>query len=129
MLKWTCEVRFMQTTYENVIETASRLSAEEIHKLGEWVREKEWRNMQKNRKSENIEEEVRKFNLAMKWIKDNQNEYRGKWVCLDGDKLISYGEDAVKVHREAKNKGIETPFVVEVREEETAYLGGWEACL
>ena len=118
----------MQTTFEQVLEAVNHLSAEEIHKLGELVREKETENNNKNRKTENVEEEVRKFNLAMKWIKENRNEYLGKWVCLDGDKLISYGEDAVKVHQEAKRTGITIPFVVEVREEETAYLGGWEAC-
>ena len=118
----------MQTTYEEVIEAASRLSSEEIHKLGEWIREKESQNVKTNGKNAEVEEEVRKFNLAMKWIRENRDEYLGKWVCLDSDRLISFGEDAVKVYDEAIAKGIEIPFVNEVREEETAYLGGWEAC-
>lgn len=118
----------MQTTFEKVIETASSLSPEEIHKLGEWVREKERQTNRTNGRNEKIEEEIGKFNLAMKWIADNKKEYLGKWVCLDGNDLISYGEDAVKVYNEAIAKGIEIPFVNEVREEETAYLGGWEAC-
>ncbi|MEW6131053.1 MAG: hypothetical protein AB1757_28745 [Acidobacteriota bacterium] len=118
----------MQTTLEQIIEAASRLSPEEIHKLGEWVREKESQNSESNGKPPEVEEEVRKFNLAMKWIRENRDEYLGKWVCLDGDRLISSGEDAVKVYHEAIAKGIEIPFVNEVREEAEAYLGGWEGC-
>lgn len=62
----------------------------------------------------------------MKWIAENRDQYLGQWVCLDGDELVSYGEDAIKVHREAKNKGIEIPFVSQVREEETHYMGSFE---
>jgi Family of unknown function (DUF5678) len=118
----------MQSTIEQVIEAASHLSSKEIHELGKWVRQKESLGVKTNGKNAEVEEEVRKFNLAMKWIKENRDEYLGKWVCLDGDKLISSGEDGVKVYNEAIAKGIEIPFVNEVRVEETAYLGGWEAC-
>jgi len=118
----------MQTNFEQIIEAASHLSSEEIHELGKWIREKESQNIRINGKTAKGEEEIRKFKLAMKWIEENREKFPGQWVCLDGDQLISFGEDAVKVHREAKKKGIEIPFVVEVREEETAYLGGWEAC-
>lgn len=79
-------------------------------------------------KNQKVEEEVRKFNLAMNWIKENRDKYLGKWVCLDGDVLIGYGEDGTKVYNEAKAKGIEIPFMEFVKEEETAYLGGWEGC-
>lgn len=118
----------MQTTFEQVVEAVHRLSAEEIHKLGVLVREKERQNEEKSEKRARIEEEIRKFNLAMKWIDEHRDKYLGKWVCLDGDRLISFGEDGVEVYNEAVAKGIEIPFVNQVREEEKAYLGGWEAC-
>lgn len=118
----------MQTNFEQVVEAANHLSAEEIQKLGEWVREKEREIIQKNGKNEKIEEKAGKFNLAMKWIEKNQNEFLGKWVCLDGDKLISYGEDGTKVYDEAIAKGIESPFMEFVKEDETHYMGGWEKC-
>ena len=93
--------------------------------------------MKKNRKlskqtaemrNAKLEEELRKYKLATQWVEENRDEYIGKWVCLDGDKLISFGEDGVKVHREAKAKGVEIPFVVQVIEEPKFYGGGIEMC-
>ncbi len=118
----------MQTTYEQIIEAARRLSPEEIEKLGEWAREQQSTRREADEKNTEVEEEVRKFNLAREWIKEHQQEYLGQWVCLDGDVLISHGEDGLKVHREAKTKGIKAPFLEHIIEEPEAYLGGWEAC-
>lgn len=118
----------MQTTFEEVVEAVNHFSAEEIHKLSELVREKEQQFIEKSAKNGKVEEEIEKFKSAMKWIEDNRADFLGKWVCLDGDNLISFGDDAVKVYDEAIAKGIEIPFVNQIREEEKAYLGGWEAC-
>jgi hypothetical protein len=118
----------MQASYEQVIEAVKHFSDEEIHKLGEFVREKELQNNEKSKKSAKVEEEIRKFNLAMKWIDEHRQEYLGKWICLDGDNLISFGNDGDEVYNQAKRSGIEIPFMELVKEEETAYLGGWEAC-
>ncbi|MGI8669439.1 MAG: hypothetical protein ACR2J3_06250 [Aridibacter sp.] len=118
----------MQTNYEQIIEAARRLSPEEIEKLGEWARRQRFVRRESVEKNTDVEEEVRKFNLAMKWIADNKKEYLGKWVCLDGDELISYGSDAVEVDKEARAKGIKAPFVVEIIEEPEYYGGGIEMC-
>lgn len=118
----------MQTNYEQIIEAARRLSPEEIEKLGEWAREQHSASQETNGKNAEVEEEVRKYKLAREWIDENRQEYLGQWVCLDGDVLISYGEDGVKVHREAKAKGIEVPFVVQIVEEPKYYGGGIEIC-
>jgi predicted DNA-binding antitoxin AbrB/MazE fold protein len=47
----------------------------------------------------------------MKWIGDHQDEYRGQWLALWGDQLISHGLDARAVFDEAHRKGIERPFM------------------
>lgn len=116
----------MQTNYERVIEAARRLSPEEIERLGEWARRQKFVRRESDENSAEAKEEIRKFNLAMKWISDHREEYLGKWVCLDGDKLISYGEDGTKIYYEAIAKGIESPFMEFVKEEEAHYSGGWE---
>lgn len=118
----------MQTTYEQIIEAARQLSPEEIEKLGEWARRQQSAPQESKGKDAEVEEEVRKFNLSMKWIVENRQEYLGKWVCLDGDRLISSGKDSERVYEDALKEGIKAPFLEFVKEEETHYMGGWEAC-
>lgn len=118
----------MQTTYEQIIEAARQLSPEEIEKLGEWARRQQSAPQESNGKDAEVEEEIKKFNLAMKWIRGRRQEYLGQWVCLDGDRLISSGKDSERVYEDALKQGIKTPFLEFVKEEETHYMGGWEAC-
>jgi hypothetical protein len=42
---------------------------------------------------------------------------------LEGDRLIAHGADALEVHRQAKEAGIETPYLEQIVEEED--WGGW----
>lgn len=118
----------MQTNYEQIIEAARGLSPEEIEKLGEWARRQRFVRRESVKKNTDVEEEVRKFNLAMKWIDEHREEYLGQWVCLDGDELISYGEDALEVHNQAKAKGIKAPFLERIIDEPKHFSDGWEAC-
>lgn len=118
----------MQITYEKALEIVSSLPPSDLQKLSEWIRTKQ--NLENNgeSKSEQVKEEVRKFNLAMKWIAEHRKEYLGKWVCLDGDELISHGTDAIKVHNKAKAKGIKTPFLEQIVDEPKHFSDGWERC-
>lgn len=118
----------MQTTYEQIIEAARQLSPEEIEKLGKWAREQQAARREADGKNAEVREEVRKFNLAMKWIKEHRQEYLGQWVCLDGERLVSSGKESERVYEEALKQGIKAPFLEFVKEEETHYMGGWEAC-
>lgn len=118
----------MQTTFEQIIELARQLSPEEFDKLCEWARQQRFILRQTNEKSTGVKEDVRKFNLAMNWIREHQQEYLGQWVCLDGDNLISFGTDALKVHNEAKAVGISAPFLKQIVEEPEFFSDGWESC-
>ena len=113
----------MQTDAEQVIESIQQLPAPEQEKVWHWLEEK-----RKPRKTqENWNKRIEKFHLAMRWIDEHRQAYLGKWVCLDGDKLISSGIDAKKVYAEAKSKGIKIPFIEQVCEEDTApFWGGWD---
>ncbi len=57
----------------------------------------------------------------MKWLAENRQNFLGQWVCLDGDRLVANGADAVKIYKEAREKGIEVPFVEHIVEEKEAY--------
>lgn len=59
------------------------------------------------------------------WIAQHRNEYLGQWVILDGDRLISHGDDPQSLLKNARSAGIERPLVVRIEEEPAAYVGGW----
>ncbi len=52
-------------------------------------------------------------------------QYKGLWVALDkdGKKVLSSGKNAKIVFKEAKNKGIKTPFLLKVPREIIGYVG------
>ncbi len=106
----------MTPNFEQVVETIQKLSAAEQERVLRWLEEKN----RPRRMENNWDERSEKFHLAMRWIDENRETYFGKWVCLDGDKLISSGVDAKKVFAEAKAKGIKIPFIEQIREEETS---------
>ncbi|MDQ3633882.1 MAG: DUF5678 domain-containing protein [Acidobacteriota bacterium] len=113
----------MTPNFEQVVETIQKLSAAEQERVLRWLEEKKRPREIEN----NWDERTEKFHLAMRWIDENRAKYLGKWVCLDGDKLISSGVDAKKVFAEAKAKGIKIPFIEQVREEETSpFWGGFD---
>lgn len=113
----------MIPNFEQIIESIQKLPPIEQEKVLHWLEEK-----RKPRRIEgNWQERNEKFRRAMRWIDENRREYLGKWVCLEGENLISFGDDARQVYEEAKAKGIEIPFIEQVREEEiSAYWGGWD---
>ncbi|MFN7949752.1 MAG: antitoxin family protein [Blastocatellia bacterium] len=48
------------------------------------------------------------------WLKQHQNEYRGQWVVLDGDRLIGHAASASEVKafiEQARQEGVRAPFV------------------
>ncbi len=61
----------------------------------------------------------------VEWIAQHRREYLGKWVVLDGDRLIGHGVDPGPLVEKARSQGIKRPLVVRVVEEPAAYSGGW----
>ena len=119
----------MNPTFENAIEIIKALPMPEREKFFDWAEEEKHKEQaEKAAKKTKLKDEHRKFELAMKWLEENRQKYLGKWVCLDGDKLIAFGADGLKIYQEAKAKGIEVPFVEHIVEENEVYGGGIEAC-
>jgi uncharacterized protein DUF5678 len=50
--------------------------------------------------------------LEMDWIKANQSFYRGKWVALQGGKVISIGDDLKTVLRIVQEKQLREPPLI-----------------
>lgn len=118
----------MTPTLENAIEIVKALPPPEREKFWDWAEEEKQNDKsEKEAQKAELKNEREKFWQAMQWLDENRQKYLGQWVCLDGDRLIAYGTDAVKLYKEAKEKGVEVPFVEHITEEKE-YGGGIEAC-
>ncbi len=106
----------MIQTAEKVIEIIKTLPKTERKKVRDWIDE--------NQEPVEIAADNTKFRQALQWIEENKEEYDGKWVVLDGDKLISHGKDAKTVYDEARAKGIKSPFLERVKAKVLPW-GGW----
>lgn len=118
----------MTPTIEQAIEIIRQLPPPDREKVRDWIDEENQKELdEKEAKKAESKDEQKKFQLAMKWLDENRQKYSGQWVCLDGDKLISHGPDALQLYEEAREKGIKVPFVEHIVEEKE-YGGGIEAC-
>lgn len=75
-----------------------------------------------------LRRELDEYRSAKQWIAEHRAQYLGQWVALAGDRLISHGANAKQVYNDAKAAGIQIPFVVQIIEEPTHYVGGFEIC-
>jgi hypothetical protein len=52
--------------------------------------------------------------LEYQWLAEHSREFAGKWVALEGDQMIACGARGAKVLAEARAKGVDRPFLVQV---------------
>ncbi|MDQ3132530.1 MAG: DUF5678 domain-containing protein [Acidobacteriota bacterium] len=114
----------MQHTASEVIETIRTLPIQEKAKVYEWLDEEKREFVKKSQSLEKTGDRLERFKKAEKWLAENREKYMNEWVCLDGDKLIAHGSDALEVDRQAKEAGIEAPFLEHIVEEKYPF-GGW----
>ena len=112
----------MQTNLEQVTNMIRALPLEDLDKLDEVINEE---RKVKRLKSERLQNELKDYARAKKWIAENSENYLNQWVCLEGELLISHGADGREVYRKAREAGIKAPFIHYIEEEPEAYWGGW----
>ena len=112
----------MQANLEQAIEIIKTLPIEDYNKLRQAIDEEE--NV-KRAKNEKLQWRIERYKKARKWLDENSDKYLNQWVCLEGDKLIAYGTEALEVHKIAIEQGIESPFLHHIVEEPKFYVGGW----
>lgn len=112
----------MQTNLEQMIEGVRTLPFEDLEKLGEVINEEK---QAKRGKDERLRKELEDYAKAKKWIAENGEKYLNQWVCLEGDRLVAHGTDGREVYRQAREAGIEIPFIKRIIEEPKAFVGGW----
>lgn len=109
----------MQLTANEIIEAIHNLPSGEKEKVRKAL------NAEKREKEERLKTQLELYKKAKGWIAEHREEYINQWVCLYGDQLIASGDDALEVHRKAKEAGIESPFVIQIIEEPKAFTGAW----
>jgi hypothetical protein len=63
---------------------------------------------------------------SMQWISEHRAEYAGKWVALDGDRLVASGDDGKEVVATVRRLGISGPFITRIEAvDEQAICGEW----
>ncbi|MFN7924828.1 MAG: DUF5678 domain-containing protein [Bryobacteraceae bacterium] len=50
----------------------------------------------------------------MRWIREHSAEYVGKWIALDGSRLLAVGDDAKEVFEAARAAGVPDPLLHDV---------------
>ncbi len=114
-------------TLEQIIDEARSLSPAEKRKLRE-VLDLELEQVKANdgaqpTHSDNGDDETRKRRLE--WLKAHREEYAGRYVALAGDVLVGHGLTIREAHEQAKQKGIENPFLVRLTSESDVLFAGW----
>lgn len=64
----------------------------------------------------------------LQWLKDHQDELerlQGKWIAIEGDKLIAEGDAFGAVYEATKEKGVEIPFIFLVPPKEDVVFVGF----
>ncbi|HMV51783.1 MAG TPA: DUF5678 domain-containing protein [Blastocatellia bacterium] len=68
----------------------------------------------------------KRFEEEREWLRSYRAQYRGRFVALDGNRLLAYGTDEGLVIDQAREAGISKPFVTYIESEaEEHSLGGW----
>lgn len=65
------------------------------------------------------------FTRSLRWLSSHRKQYGGKWVALDGDRLVAAGSSASEVYQAARRAGVTIPFVEQVRLVEKLPFAGW----
>ncbi len=113
----------MQVNFEQAIEIIKTLPPEDFRRLDEWFEEQKRTSEQAQKKESRLKYQVERYKKARKWLDEHSEEFMNEWVCLEGDKLITHGTDGLEVHRQAKEAGIEIPFVHHIVPEYD--MGAW----
>jgi hypothetical protein len=112
----------MTPSFEQIIESIEQLPAREQERLRQWLEDKRTANGA----DEVLQVENGRSEGSLRWLNENRQQYLGRWVALDGCRLIASGETAREVYSKAKADGVKTPFVELVTEGEPAlFSGGW----
>ena len=97
----------MSLSFDQIIESIEQLPASEQERIRRWLEN----NGATNGEGHTSQTHANRSAKSLRWLHENREKYAGKWVALDGERLIASGPTAKEVYSEAKAEGIEVPFV------------------
>jgi predicted DNA-binding antitoxin AbrB/MazE fold protein len=59
------------------------------------------------------------------WLRLNGPGYAGQWVAVEGDQLVSHGDNAKVVLQQARAQGVQHPLLMQIPKEPPLPFGGW----
>jgi len=68
------------------------------------------------------------YSRENEWLREHQDNYRGQWVVLDGDRLVGHATDAdtlTAIVERARSEGVQAPFVHFINESSEPIWMGW----
>ena len=68
---------------------------------------------------------AQKRELVMQWLTAHRSEYGGKYVALDGDRLLAVGTTYREAVEAARQSGVVNPFIDYVSPPDSVGFGGW----
>lgn len=72
----------------------------------------------------NVLDPAERARLEFRWLAENAERYTGRWVALDGDRLLAAGASAREVYAAiGDHEG--TPLVTRVEPIDGTYFAGW----
>jgi hypothetical protein len=112
-----------KTTFEHAKEVVQALLPEDKQRLRQWLFEEERR--QNGCATSSSSQPTPDFEREQRWLSENQRAYVGQWVALDGDRLLSHGENLNRVLDEAQAQGVNAPFTAFIEDPDQPWMGGW----
>ena len=109
------------STFKQALAVVQSLPPEDKQRLRQWLVEEERKLAGQNGAAPSALHRERE----LQWLTEHEAAYAGKWLALDGDRLLSHGEDPHKVRAEARAIGVESPFVVFAEDPDEFFTGGW----
>jgi hypothetical protein len=114
------------TTLDQIKQLTLNLTAEEKEALARYLAEPMDRHTSPRAErfhDDNGDDQIRQ--RRMKWLKAHREEYAGQYVALAGDVLVGHGVTIREAHEQAKDSGVENPFLVRLTSESEVLFAGW----
>jgi hypothetical protein len=78
---------------------------------------------EQNAANPGVDESKRRRQLE--WLKAHREEYAGLYVALDGDRLVGQGKTILEARAQARQNGVENPFLMRMTSKNEILPGGW----